>query len=183
MQDLERSVADHEAALAASNDAGLRADQAIVDAGATDLPGRRLPRLPQRRRRPRTPTRPGCQRLGGRAGGHRPHQLRRTDGTSAPAIDDLGRVSPALRGLQGVRTADTDQGAVDGDAGADRAVGPMQLAPAVWTAFAADGDGDGRTDPDDLFDAALTTAGALCSWGTALDVFDTARRRGRGAAG
>ena len=49
----------------------------------------------------------------------------------------------------------------------------MQLAPAVWTAFAADGDGDGRTDPDDLFDAARTTAAALCSWGTTLDRFDT----------
>ena len=47
----------------------------------------------------------------------------------------------------------------------------MQLTPATWTAFATDGDGDGTTSPDDLFDAARTTAEALCAPNTRLDTF------------
>jgi cell wall-associated NlpC family hydrolase len=74
-----------------------------------------------------------------------------------------------LRGLRGAKAADTDQGTIDGDSGVDRAVGPLQIMPATWTASAVDGDGDGATDPDDLFDAATTTATLLCRGDAALD--------------
>lgn len=170
-EELQRASGDHDAALAAAADAGHQADQALADAGATDLPA--VAYLAYRNAAVATSSsRPGCNvsaavlaGIGRISSGH--------GRNLGSGIDELGRVSPALRGLQGLRTADTDQGTVDGDAGADRAVGPMQLAPAVWTAFARDGDGDGRADPDDLYDAALTTGAALCSWGTPLDRFDT----------
>ena len=57
---------------------------------------------------------------------------------------------------------DTDGGRLDGDSVHDRAVGPMQFIPATWEKYGADGNGDGKIDPQNLFDAALTTARYLC---------------------
>ncbi|MGB3301350.1 lytic transglycosylase domain-containing protein [Gordonia sp. (in: high G+C Gram-positive bacteria)] len=57
---------------------------------------------------------------------------------------------------------DTDGGTLDGDSTYDRAVGPMQFLPSTWKAYAADGNGDGKVDPQNVFDAALTTARYLC---------------------
>ncbi len=45
----------------------------------------------------------------------------------------------------------------------------MQLTPTMWSAHATDGDGDGVADPDDLFDAAATTAETLCTSGLDLE--------------
>ncbi len=64
--------------------------------------------------------------------------------------------------------ADTDEGAIDGDHGSDRTVGPMQITPTMWSAHATDGDGDGVADPDNLFDAAAATAETLCMSGLDL---------------
>ncbi|MAU81859.1 MAG: murein transglycosylase [Gordonia sp.] len=58
--------------------------------------------------------------------------------------------------------ADTDGGELDGDTRYDRAVGPMQFLPSTWEHYAADGSGDGKADPQNVFDAALTTATYLC---------------------
>ena len=49
-----------------------------------------------------------------------------------------------------------------------RAMGPMQFLPGTWSRFASDGDGDGKADPQNLFDAALSTARYLCSGGLNL---------------
>ncbi|HWU22939.1 MAG TPA: lytic transglycosylase domain-containing protein [Nocardioides sp.] len=49
--------------------------------------------------------------------------------------------------------------------GLDRAYGPLQFIPDTWARYAADGDGDGRSDPNDLFDAAVATAAYLCADG------------------
>jgi len=49
-----------------------------------------------------------------------------------------------------------------------QAMGPMKLLPGTWSRFASDGDGDGKSDPQNLFDAALTTARYLCSGGLNL---------------
>jgi membrane-bound lytic murein transglycosylase B len=49
-----------------------------------------------------------------------------------------------------------------------RAMGPMQFLPGTWSRFASDGDGDGKSDPQNLFDAALGTARYLCSGGLNL---------------
>jgi membrane-bound lytic murein transglycosylase B len=49
-----------------------------------------------------------------------------------------------------------------------RAIGPMQFLPGTWSRFASDGDGDGKSDPQNIFDAALSTARYLCSGGLNL---------------
>lgn len=70
---------------------------------------------------------------------------------------------------------DTDDGVIDGDAVYDRAAGPMQFIPSSWKAVAADGNGDGRKDPDNMFDAALGSATYLCAGNGNLR--DIAQRR------
>lgn len=60
---------------------------------------------------------------------------------------------------------DTDGGALDGNASYDRAVGPMQFLPETWKHYATDGNGDGRADPQNLFDSAATTGAYLCDGG------------------
>lgn len=61
------------------------------------------------------------------------------------------------------RILDTDDGALDGDTTFYRAVGPMQFIPSTWREVGQDGNGDGRKDPDNLFDAALGAAVYLCA--------------------
>lgn len=60
---------------------------------------------------------------------------------------------------------DTDQGALDGNDRYDRAVGPMQFMPGTWTTFGADGNNDGVTDPNNIYDAAFAAGRLLCSAG------------------
>lgn len=61
---------------------------------------------------------------------------------------------------------DTDGGALDGDTVYDRAVGPTQFIPTTWAQFGIDGNGDGVADPQNLYDAAASTANYLCDGGT-----------------
>ncbi|MFE3777501.1 lytic transglycosylase domain-containing protein [Amycolatopsis sp. NPDC059090] len=63
---------------------------------------------------------------------------------------------------------DTDHGVLDQDPVWDRAVGPFQFIPATWRIYAADGNGDGKADPSNLFDASLAAARYLCSGGLDL---------------
>ncbi|WP_409185013.1 lytic transglycosylase domain-containing protein [Amycolatopsis sp. VS8301801F10] len=63
---------------------------------------------------------------------------------------------------------DTDHGVLDQDPVWDRAVGPFQFIPATWRSYAADGNGDGKADPGNLFDASLAAARYLCSGGLDL---------------
>ncbi|MFI5501519.1 lytic transglycosylase domain-containing protein [Nocardia asteroides] len=60
---------------------------------------------------------------------------------------------------------DSDGGELDGLGGYDRAIGPMQFLPETWHRYAADGNGDGVADPQNLFDAALTAGRYLCDGG------------------
>ena len=53
----------------------------------------------------------------------------------------------------------------DSSGGWARALGPMQFIPSTWEQWAADGDGDGRADPQDIDDAALAAARYLCASG------------------
>ena len=84
------------------------------------------------------------------------------------ALDDTGTAHPRIIGIpldgNGVDAiADSDTGDLDGDTRWDRAVGPMQFIPTTWTVFAADGNGDGRTDPQQIDDAALSAGHYLCA--------------------
>lgn len=93
-----------------------------------------------------------------------------------------GAVTPPIRGipLDGSNgtavVGDTDGGALDGDPGVDRAVGPMQFIPGSWRMLGRDGNGDGVADPDNLYDAALAAAGLLCRQGPGLDGEEGLRR-------
>jgi Transglycosylase SLT domain len=90
----------------------------------------------------------------GRFGG----AMLRDDGYSTKPIRGIpldGRPNVAL-------IRDTDRGLLDGDTAYDRAVGPMQFIPSTWRAIGVDGNGDGRRDPDNIFDAAYGAARYLC---------------------
>jgi membrane-bound lytic murein transglycosylase B len=63
---------------------------------------------------------------------------------------------------------DTDGGRLDGDTIYDRAVGPMQFIPSTWANWASDGNGDGRSDPNNIFDATLAAGRYLCAGGRDL---------------
>ncbi len=79
-----------------------------------------------------------------------------------------GNVSPhivgiALDGSPGIAAiSDSDDGMWDGDPVWDRAVGPMQFIPGTWRGYAADGNGDGAKDPNNLYDAAVGAGRYLC---------------------
>ena len=88
-------------------------------------------------------------------------------------IDGAHRVTPAIYGplLDGGPFAvvrDSDGGAYDGAGDYDRAVGPLQFLPGTWRWAGRDGDGDGRRDPQNVFDAAMATADYLCRDGRDL---------------
>ncbi|MFE2049652.1 lytic murein transglycosylase [Streptomyces sp. NPDC059459] len=76
----------------------------------------------------------------------------------------LGRITgPALDGRNFALILDSDGGVHDGDTVYDRAVGPMQFLPSTWARWGADGNGDGRADPNNIFDAALAAGHYLCA--------------------
>ena len=90
----------------------------------------------------------------------------RADGSE---LDDQGVARPAvvgrrLTGRHGTqRVDDSDAGVLDRDPRFDRAVGPLQLLPAVWSVVGVDGDSNGRRNPQDVDDAALSAAVFLCA--------------------
>ncbi|MEU0529798.1 lytic transglycosylase domain-containing protein [Amycolatopsis tolypomycina] len=70
---------------------------------------------------------------------------------------------------------DTDGGKYDGDVVWDRAVGPMQFIPGTWRGYASDGNGDGVSNPNNIYDEALAAGRYLCSGG--LDLSTDAGQR------
>uniref|UniRef100_A0AAU3GYY6 Lytic transglycosylase domain-containing protein n=1 Tax=Streptomyces sp. NBC_01401 TaxID=2903854 RepID=A0AAU3GYY6_9ACTN len=72
-------------------------------------------------------------------------------------------LGPVLNGQGFALIKDTDGGAYDGDATHDRAVGPMQFIPSTWATWGQDGNGDGRKDPNNVYDASLAAGRYLCA--------------------
>lgn len=94
---------------------------------------------------------------------------------SGRTVDAEGNVSPPLRGprLDGSvvdtrMVLDTDRGTYDGDQQYDRAMGTFQMLAGTWRLSGRDGNGDGTVSPDNLYDAALSSASYLCSAGADL---------------
>ncbi|WP_345944913.1 lytic murein transglycosylase [Streptomyces albus subsp. chlorinus] len=85
------------------------------------------------------------------------------DGTTLRPI-----LGPVLNGAGFADIKDTDGGKWDGDTTHDRAVGPMQFIPSTWSSWGADGNGDGRKDPNNVYDAALAAGKYLCADGRDL---------------
>ena len=81
------------------------------------------------------------------------------DGTISPPI-----FGPVLDGSGGfARITDTDGGRIDGDPVFDRAAGPTQFIPSTWRALGLDASGDRRADPQNIYDAAYSSARYLCA--------------------
>ncbi|WP_327175163.1 lytic transglycosylase domain-containing protein [Streptomyces sp. NBC_01335] len=72
-------------------------------------------------------------------------------------------LGPALDGNGFALIPDTDNGAYDNDTVTDRAVGPMQFIPSTWATWGQDANGDGRKDPNNVYDAALAAGRYLCA--------------------
>ncbi|ATY14308.1 hypothetical protein CU254_30730 [Amycolatopsis sp. AA4] len=85
----------------------------------------------------------------------------------------LGPVLDGSGGFAAIR--DTDHGRYDGDPVWDRAVGATQFIPSTWASYASDGNGDGISDPNNVYDETLATARYLCSGG--LDLSSDANQR------
>ncbi|MEU4654245.1 lytic murein transglycosylase [Streptomyces sp. NPDC023723] len=83
------------------------------------------------------------------------------DGTTTSPI-----LGPELDGNGFALIKDTDNGAYDGNSEYDQAVGPMQFIPSTWAWAGRDGNGDGKSDPNNIYDAALAAGHYLCrnSW-------------------
>ncbi|WP_428955335.1 lytic transglycosylase domain-containing protein [Streptomyces sp. cg35] len=79
------------------------------------------------------------------------------NGTTITAI-----LGPVLNGNGFAKITDTDGGSYDGDTVHDRAVGPMQFIPSTWEWAGRDGNGDGKKDPNNIYDAALAAGHYLC---------------------
>ncbi|MGX7825317.1 lytic transglycosylase domain-containing protein [Actinokineospora sp. 24-640] len=89
------------------------------------------------------------------------------------AVDAAGTtlrpiLGPVLNGGGFAAISDTDGGSYDGDSRWDRAVGPMQFIPSTWAGYAADGNGDGQRNPNNIHDAAVGAGKYLCSGGMNL---------------
>jgi membrane-bound lytic murein transglycosylase B len=84
------------------------------------------------------------------------------DGHSSSPI-----LGPALNGKGRVAAIPSTSTSSEwhGDPNWDHAVGPLQFIPSSWETWAADGDGDGVFDPNDLDDAAMAAVGYLCADG------------------
>ncbi|UNZ22291.1 transglycosylase SLT domain-containing protein [Streptomyces sp. 891-h] len=79
------------------------------------------------------------------------------DGTLAKPIYGPRLVGDGTGGNTS-RHNDTDHGRLDGDSRVERAVGPFQFMPATWATTGKDGNGDGKKDPQNVYDSALSAA-------------------------
>ncbi|WP_406110723.1 lytic transglycosylase domain-containing protein [Kitasatospora purpeofusca] len=78
-------------------------------------------------------------------------------------------LGPVLNGAGFAAIGDTDGGRFDGDTQWDRAVGPMQFIPSTWASWGVDANGDGKADPNNIFDAAEAAGRYLCAGGRDLN--------------
>ncbi|MFG2883209.1 lytic transglycosylase domain-containing protein [Streptomyces sp. NPDC048297] len=81
------------------------------------------------------------------------------DGTTVTPI-----LGPQLDGNGFALIKDTDHGAYDGNSHYDQAVGPMQFIPSTWAWAGRDGNGDGKADPNNVYDASLAAGHYLCRY-------------------
>ncbi|CAL9426875.1 hypothetical protein SUDANB176_01971 [Streptomyces sp. enrichment culture] len=93
------------------------------------------------------------------------------DGTTLSPI-----IGPQLDGNGFALIKDTDDGLYDGNSSYDNAVGPMQFIPSTWEWAGRDGNGDGRKDPNNIYDAALAAGHYLCRFGWDLSDQDDLRK-------
>ncbi|HEY0118182.1 MAG TPA: lytic murein transglycosylase [Cellulomonas sp.] len=103
--------------------------------------------------------------------GHGTHGHATLGDDGVPSVPIVG---PALDGSPGRAAIHSTAQSIEwhGDPVWDHAVGPMQFIPSTWARWAADGDGDGVENPQDMDDAALATARYLCAGSRDLSTWD-----------
>jgi membrane-bound lytic murein transglycosylase B len=84
----------------------------------------------------------------------------------AGRLDAFGNSVVAIVGIP--IGPDTDGGLLDGDTSQDHAVGPMQFLPSTWARWGTDANHDGKSDPGNVVDAAMSAARYLCRAAGAL---------------
>ncbi len=83
------------------------------------------------------------------------------DGTMRPGI-----FSEPFDGIDGRQlTPDSDGGLWDLDPVHDRASGPFQFIPSTWAQYGMDGNGDGFSDPQNVWDSSAAASKYLCANG------------------
>jgi len=152
-----------------------RPDPAWVDrmAGATGIPGRALTAYAQASlllSAEQPPCRLGWTTLAGLGRIESEHGTLGGNHLLADGRPAVSIIGPALDGRSGFGAipATPDSIVLDGDPHWVHAVGPMQFIPSTWHRWASDGDGDGRSDPQDIDDAAYAAARYLCASGADL---------------
>lgn len=85
------------------------------------------------------------------------------------SIEPTGDLTRPIIGIPLPAIGETDGGLLDGDPTVDHAVGPMQFIPSTWASHGRDGNGDGRADPQNMYDATASAAAYLCHSGPGLD--------------
>ncbi|WP_406635342.1 lytic transglycosylase domain-containing protein [Amycolatopsis sp. WGS_07] len=89
-------------------------------------------------------------------------------------VDEKGNtleriLGPALDGTGGFAAIrSSDGGVFTGDPVWDHAVGAMQFITGTWRQYASDGNGDGVSDPNNVYDETLAAGRYLCSGGLDL---------------
>lgn len=96
----------------------------------------------------------------------------RSGGASLTLAGDVAPriLGPRLDGNGFALITDTDAGTFDGDLEFDRAVGPMQFIPTTWRSSGEDGNGDGRRDPNNVYDGVTAAGMYLCRSRLPLDI-------------
>jgi hypothetical protein len=85
-------------------------------------------------------------------------------------------LGPALDGSGGFAAIPAVDGGVStGDPVWDHAVGAMQFITGTWQRYASDGNGDGVSDPNNVYDETVAAARYLCSGGLDLSADDAQR--------
>jgi hypothetical protein len=160
-----KAVAPPPGVLAPIGQAGAPADRATTMRGRLGVPGIVLDAYRVAATRLAI-TNPRCHLtwsllagIGRIESGHARGGLTDPSGTTLTPI-----LGPRLSGGSGTALIlDTDRGLLDGDTTYDRAVGPMQFIPSSWSAYGVDGNGDGRANPHNVYDAATAAGRYLCS--------------------
>jgi membrane-bound lytic murein transglycosylase B len=90
----------------------------------------------------------------------------RSGGSANPKWDGIANppiYGPALNGSSSNAQIANTTPEIDGSGQWARAVGPMQFIPSTWASWAADGNGDGVKNPEDIDDATLAAGDYLCA--------------------
>lgn len=78
-------------------------------------------------------------------------------------VDEYGNTRSSIRGPALDGSLAGNAVILDANGTGTRAMGPMQFIPGTWAAWGSDANGDGKADPDNIFDATYSAGRYLCA--------------------